>query len=59
MVASRARRVIDAWPTFRQLDGGMGPHNPHGDICEDVYVIELTELSDRTEVIVRTDRERG
>lgn len=56
--ASRVRRIVEnAWPTSRQLDGGMGPANPHGDICEDLYIVNPEDLSEEIVLVVKTDRE--
>lgn len=55
--ASLALRIIDAWPTTRLVDGGIGPRNPHGEESEDVFVVDRNELSVNTQVVVKPDRE--
>lgn len=49
--------VVDAWPSTRLVDGGLGPNNPHGEESEDVFIVDRSALDPRTVVVVRADRE--
>ena len=49
------RAVVDAWPTQRLVDGGLGPNNPHGEESEDVYVVDRAQLA--ATPVLRADRE--
>ena len=38
------RGCVDAWPSQRLVDGGLGPRNPHGEESEDVYAVARAAL---------------
>ena len=59
VASSRVLSVIDMDQVFqstRQVGGGMGPLNPHGEESEDVFIID-TALAPSTRIVLREDRE--
>jgi len=56
----RVHRVLDpdlVYVSERQMGGGMGMGNPHGEHGEDCYDLSDVPLSDGVRLVVRSDRE--
>lgn len=56
----RVQRILDpdlVYVSERQMGGGMGMGNPHGEHGEDCYDVTQCEMSDRVQIVVRTERE--
>mmetsp|Transcript_20546 Transcript_20546/g.33152 ORF Transcript_20546/g.33152 Transcript_20546/m.33152 type:complete len:205 (+) Transcript_20546:23-637(+) len=56
-VGLKVLAVVASYPSQRQVGGGMGPSNPHGEESEDVFYIYPRDLSPNCKVVVRPELE--